>query len=225
MILRVEGVIDFVYPESEKYYYILVKPRSGAVSYGAVIPKYPFLQHRVAENKQVSLFFYEYNTQKESYTVAITDTKRFKFFLRFIRVSGVGPKLSALVVEYFEDFDTLLEAIVTKDVATLAKIPGLGRKKASNILLHLLESREASDFIKSVTHQVSIEEQKESSIWENTLINELVGALVGLGLSVREAREKIKEKLADLEPYLQEESNTDIAELLRIVLGSFASRQ
>ena len=57
-------------------------------------------------------------------------------FQRLIGVTGVGPKVALAALSTFEP-DELVEAIVAEDVKAVSRIPGVGKKSASRIVLEL----------------------------------------------------------------------------------------
>ena len=64
-------------------------------------------------------------------------------FERLIGVSGVGPKVALAALSTFEP-RALADAIAAQDVALVQKIPGVGKKSASRIILELKGSFDAS---------------------------------------------------------------------------------
>ncbi len=59
-------------------------------------------------------------------------------FLRLISVSSVGPKVALAVLSTFEPAEAIA-AIASQDVATIQRVPGIGKKMASRIVLELKE--------------------------------------------------------------------------------------
>lgn len=57
-------------------------------------------------------------------------------FERLIGVSGVGPKVALAALSSFSP-RTLADAIAAQDVALVSRIPGVGKKTASRIILEL----------------------------------------------------------------------------------------
>lgn len=57
-------------------------------------------------------------------------------FERLIGVSGVGPKVALAALSVFSPA-ALASAIASQDVASVSKIPGVGKKTASRIILEL----------------------------------------------------------------------------------------
>lgn len=62
-------------------------------------------------------------------------------FGKLIGVSGVGPKVALAALSSFSP-QTLVDAIAAQDVALVSKIPGVGKKTASRIILELKGSFE-----------------------------------------------------------------------------------
>ena len=63
-------------------------------------------------------------------------------FLRLNSVSGVGPKVALSALSVFSS-QQLVAAITSQDVALVSKIPGVGKKTASRIILELKGSLDA----------------------------------------------------------------------------------
>ena len=62
-------------------------------------------------------------------------------FTKLIGVTGVGPKVALAALSTFEP-DELVEAILAEDVRAVSRIPGVGKKSASRIVLELKGSLE-----------------------------------------------------------------------------------
>lgn len=67
--------------------------------------------------------------------------KEKELFGRLIGVSGIGPKVALAALSTFEP-DELARAIVDEDVKEVSRIPGVGKKSASRIVLELKGSLE-----------------------------------------------------------------------------------
>ncbi len=63
-------------------------------------------------------------------------------FLRLNSVSGIGPKVALSALSVFSP-QQLVTAITSQDVALVSKIPGVGKKTASRIILELKGSLDA----------------------------------------------------------------------------------
>jgi Holliday junction DNA helicase RuvA len=118
------------------------------------------------------------------------------FRLLVNNVSGIGPKL-ALAVLSGMSVNNFKAAVVSSDVAALAKISGLGKKTAERIVLELKDKVgvTAAWEAASAAHAPSPEQERA---------NEAVLALIALGYKqveahrvVRELQEKERDKSAE----------------------------
>ena len=57
-------------------------------------------------------------------------------FLKLVSVSGVGPKLALSVLSTFSPAQ-LAQIVTAQDASRMAQVPGVGRKKASRLLVEL----------------------------------------------------------------------------------------
>lgn len=57
-------------------------------------------------------------------------------FQHLISVSGVGPKLALSILSIL-DADEIISALLTKDLAKLSSVPGIGKKTAERLILEL----------------------------------------------------------------------------------------
>lgn len=62
-----------------------------------------------------------------------------RLFEKLITVSGIGPKVALSALSQFEATE-LISAIVSQDVSAVQKIPGVGKKTASRIVLELKDA-------------------------------------------------------------------------------------
>ncbi len=123
------------------------------------------------------------------------------FFETLIGVTGVGPRM-ALGLLSAVPFDQLQHAIVSEDVALLAKVPGIGRKTAARLVLEL--KGKLSQVALAAPHAVSLP----------TAMNaELQDVLTSLGYSALEAQAAVAAIPADAPP--------DLEERLRLALQYF----
>jgi len=59
-------------------------------------------------------------------------------FARLISVSGIGPRMAIAVLSSLGP-EELVNAVRQRDVATLSKVPGIGRKTAERVVLELVD--------------------------------------------------------------------------------------
>lgn len=122
-------------------------------------------------------------------------------FERLISVTGIGPKLGITVLSGLATAD-LVTAIRSSDVATLVRVPGIGKKTAERIVLELKDKLSSIDAAgKSVT-------APEAGPSYNALDRDVISALQNLGCTrpaAEEALRKVKEKgqPKEFEPYFR----------------------
>lgn len=136
------------------------------------------------------------------------DLQMFKLLLN---VNGVGPK-AALGVLAAIDADALRFAILSDDIKTLSKAPGIGKKTAQKLILELKDKLKLEDaFELKLAHQ-----QEAAGIMQGENsdgVQEAVEALVALGYSSTDALRAVR-KVTDVDP-------GDVEGLLKAALKNF----
>lgn len=118
--------------------------------------------------------------------------------------SGVGPRL-ALAMLAVHPPNELRRAVVTGDVATLTKVPGIGRKGAQRIVLEL------KDRLGSPPDDVDVgAAPQDVAPWRE----QVHSALVNLGWSARDADEAVSAVV----PEVAADGTPDVSALLRSAL-------
>jgi Holliday junction DNA helicase RuvA len=115
----------------------------------------------------------------------MTATERDLFRLLVNHVTGIGPKL-ALAVLSGMSVNHFKSAVVNSDVASLARISGLGKKTAERIVLELKDKVgvAAAWEAASATHAATPEQEQA---------NEAMLALIALGYKQVEAHKAVRE--------------------------------
>ncbi|ACQ80248.1 Holliday junction DNA helicase RuvA [Beutenbergia cavernae DSM 12333] len=119
-------------------------------------------------------------------------------------VSGVGPRL-ALAMLAVHTPDGLRRAVAQEDLAALVRVPGIGRKGASRIVLELGDRLGPAQGAAPAA-PVAVDDGAD-----------VVDALVGLGWPVRQAQDAVRGVLEDADG-----TAPDAAGLLRAALRSLA---
>lgn len=107
-------------------------------------------------------------------------------FERLIGVSGVGPKVALAALSTFSP-QTLVEAIAAQDVSLVQKIPGVGKKTASRIILELKGS-----FDQGFESLFAAAAQEEKSVVD-TRLEAAAEVLLSMGFSSAEAELALKD--------------------------------
>jgi Holliday junction DNA helicase RuvA len=119
-------------------------------------------------------------------------------FEQLIGVTGVGPKVATAMLSYASS-ELLRQAIASENVDNLTKIPGIGKKLASRLILELRGKLTAPPGGVAASLPPSD--------------SEVVDALLGLGYSLADAQEALRG--------LPSDRALDLEERIRLALRSF----
>lgn len=75
-----------------------------------------------------------------------TSEEEMKMFNMLLKVSKIGPKIAIGILSILTP-NTLKKAIISKDVDSLSKAPGIGKKTAERIVLELKDKIDAEEII------------------------------------------------------------------------------
>ena len=131
-----------------------------------------------------------------------------ELFLKLNTLSKIGPKLALNILSVFSP-EVLRNVVLERNVQELAKVPGIGPKRAEKLFLEL-----KTLFLKTSFKGITLPPEKE------LLLEEAKSCLVGLGFSTKEIEKilyrvltendtldtLIKKALKELAPSLPEES-------------------
>lgn len=120
-----------------------------------------------------------------------------KMFRLLLGVNGIGPK-AALGVLAGLTADELSFAVLSDDVKTLSRAPGIGKKTAQKLILELKDKLRLEDaFEKKLAHQQEEAVLSGESVKDGS--KEAVEALVALGYSSTDALRAVR-KVSDVPP-------------------------
>jgi len=146
----------------------LLVPRS-VVESGAAVGKVIFLHtHLVVREDSLTLYGFPSLEQRELFEV-------------LLQVSGVGPKLALAVLSNMTP-DSLRAAVVGGQAEALDRVPGVGRKTAERIVLHLKDKFGAPEVGAPVLIPAD---------------TDVLAALTSLGYSLVEAQSAVQSLPAD----------------------------
>ncbi len=129
-------------------------------------------------------------------------------FRHLIKVNGVGPKMALAILSGMSAADFSL-AVHNNDVATLVKLPGVGKKTAERLLIEMRDKIGDIDATASRAGSGSLAAAKPD------IAQEAESALIALGYKPTDAA-KIISRVAN-------EAVTDAGELIRLALKSMGS--
>jgi Holliday junction DNA helicase RuvA len=116
-------------------------------------------------------------------------------------VSGIGPKVASALLAVYAPTD-LKNAIANQDNAALERVPGIGKKVASRVILELKDKYGAGQQSKNSL----------SGPWRT----QLIGALTGLGFTSKDAVSAIE---VALEVFGRVPTERDLPEILKLALA------
>lgn len=88
------------------------------------------------EGEQLCLYTYHHVREDDMSLYGFASIFENDFFLKLINVKGIGPKI-AINIFAKTDYQKLISAIEEEDISFLKKLPGIGNKSASQIVLDL----------------------------------------------------------------------------------------
>ena len=102
------------------------------VFYEVKVPSLP----EVPLGSELFLYTYQVIREDDQYLIGFGDISEKELFIKLINVNGIGPK-TALGILTATTPDKFFNAITTEDLAYLKKLPGVGPKGASQMILDL----------------------------------------------------------------------------------------
>lgn len=124
-----------------------------------------------------------------------------ELFRLLLKVQGIGPKVALAILSHLPA-ETLRQAVAREEVALFARVPGIGPKKAKQIVFQLRD-------------KVGLEDVFVMATPFSDTDGEVIAALTTLGYSVVEAQSALQQ----LPPEAKEESTE---EKVRLALSSLA---
>ncbi len=143
--------------------------------------------HLVVREDSLTLFGFETREEKE-------------FFTLMLGVSGIGPRLALAALSTLSP-DAIRRAVFHEQSEVFSRIPGVGKKTAQKILLHLQDKIRSVDDLAPVSSLTDVD-------------TEVFEALVALGYSVVEAQAALQNIPRDAPP--------DVEARLRLALQYFS---
>jgi holliday junction DNA helicase RuvA len=109
-----------------------------------------------------------------------------KLFRQLIKVNGVGPKMALTILSGISDMDFAL-CVQSGDVATLTRLPGVGKKTAERLIIEMRDKVESVDSISASGAVIPATAGAQAAP-----MNEAVEALQALGYKPVDALKMVK---------------------------------
>ena len=142
--------------------------------------------HLVVREDALTLYGFESQADRELYTI-------------LLGVDGVGPKVALAVLSTLT-VDAIQRAIFADESEILGRVPGVGKKTAQKMAIHLKDKLKPTDALAGVAAMADYD-------------SEVLAALTALGYSVVEAQSAIQS--------LSKDAPKDVEERLRVTLQYF----
>ncbi len=113
-----------------------------------------------------------------------------KMFELLQTVSGVGPKLAAMVLGTFTP-DKFALAVLAADAKALTAVKGLGKKGAERLVLELKDKLKAGDIGGNFAKGETLDLRKEQSEQNSSIYDECISAMLVLGYTPLVAKEMV----------------------------------
>jgi len=149
----------------------------------------------------VTVYTHLHVRETEMTLYGFADREQLELFRTLLSVQGIGPKVAMSILSHVP-IETLRQAVAREEAALLARVPGIGPKKARQIVFALRDKIEVED------------------VWAAGPVitdadSEVIAALTTLGYSVAEAQ-------AALRALPQEARGEPVEEKVRLALSSLA---
>jgi holliday junction DNA helicase RuvA len=148
----------------------------GGVGVLVHIPSHLFFNIKIGDN--LSLFTHLVVRQDALSLYGFESKESREYFILLLSVNGVGPRLALAILSAL-DPETIRRAVFNEQSEVFGKVPGVGKRTAQKILLHLQDRLKVADDL------LPVPGMKEAD-------NEVINALTSLGYSIVEAQSAIQ---------------------------------
>lgn len=139
-------------------------------------------------DSELELYTYQHVREEALDLFGFSSINDLSFFEKLNKVSGIGPR-SAMAVLEAAPAEEVIKAILRSDERTLVSVYGINKKKAEKIILEL----------KGKVDKLEVASSQAKSQFENEGAIDVIGALTGLGYSMDQAREVLRQVPVDLD--------------------------
>lgn len=150
---------------------------------------------------KTQLFTHLHVREQELALFGFPNQEELELFRTLLKVQGIGPKVALAILSHIPA-ETLRQAVAREEAALLARVPGIGPKKAKQIVFQLKDKVGLQDIFMTATPISDTD-------------SEVIAALTTLGYSIVEAQ-------AALQQLPQEAKNGTTEDKVRLALSSLA---
>lgn len=166
----------------------------------------PSTASRLSLGSEAKIYTYTAVREDAISLIGFLSASDLNMFRQLITVNGIGPK-GGLSILSVMDADSVRFAILSGDVNTLSKAPGVGKKSAERVILELRGKVDANEILLS--------EAPNTDNRSNTVLNkgnakEAVEALTALGYNSTDALKAVNSLVIT--------DDTDVEQILKMAL-------
>ncbi len=181
MIAYIKGELSEVTEET-----IVVE--NNGIGYEVIVP-FSVIHQLPSSGNQVKIYTYMYVREDAMKLYGFLRKDDLNVFKLLITVNGIGPK-GALGILSVITPDDLRFAVLSDDVKTISKAPGIGTKTAKKLILELKDKLKLEEAFET---KLSHTEEGVGSVSRENIRNEAVMALVALGYSNVDALKAVRQ--------------------------------
>lgn len=148
------------------------------------------------------IFTHLHVREQELTLFGFTNDEELELFRTLLKVQGIGPKVALAILSHVPG-ETLRQAVASGEAAILTRVPGIGAKKAQQIVFQLKDKIGFEDIFTAATPTLTDSD------------GEVIAALTALGYSVVEAQSALQQ-LPDAV------KGDPVEEKIRVALSSLA---
>ena len=184
MIAYIKGEVAWI--EEER-----IVLESGNIGYNIMMPASSFDTQDLM-GKEVKIYTHLNVREDAMQLYGFLNLDELKTFRLLLGVNGIGPK-AALGILSGLTTDELRFAVLSDDVKTISKAPGIGKKTAQKLILELKDKIDLEEAFETKQEHVRETEGKMESKEENAAKKDADDALTALGYSSTEALRAVRQ--------------------------------
>ena len=154
------------------------------------------MEKALREKEEIKIHTYFYIREDAMQLYGFLTKDDLQIFRLLLGVNGIGPK-AALGILAALSADELRFAVLSDDVKTISRAPGIGKKTAQKLILELKDKLKLEDAFEAKLAHGEADTDAEVSSFDGS--KEAVEALVALGYSSTEALRAVR-KVTDVSP-------------------------
>ena len=146
-----------------------------------------------AVNESVALFTHLTIRDDAHLLYGFYDKTERTLFRTLIKVNGVGPKMALAILSGIES-DEFVRCVESNDIATLVRVPGVGKKTAERLIIEMRDKLKQLDIAPALAQASGQGEEGASgvaSVNERNVRSDAESALIALGYKPAEASKAI----------------------------------